>query len=164
MSHVTGEEKRFEGRSGWSELVPIPPEARNAENSLALWLLCAPQAHPMWTFHVLYVLDLSKPEMEKQFPEATHEIGILALHPEHQPYSVAGLEETMHGGGALAYMTPPDVIVQISASDEQAKLLAIYGARASAHGQLVPDSDYQRAWESALRYTLQHLQTGGHGK
>lgn len=161
---VTGEETKFEGRSGWSEVIPIPPEARNAKENLCAWLLYAPRAHPMWAFHVLYVLDLNAdPFMEKQFEEATHEIGVLALNPEFQPYTVVELQGTLEAPGTtMPYLTPPDVIVQVTASDEQAKLLASYGARASAEGSLVPDSDHARAWEGSLRSTLQHIQAGGH--
>lgn len=165
MRSVTGEETQFKGNGAWSEIVPIPPEARYADENVCMWLLYAPAAHPMWAYHVMYVIDLSYPDLNKQFPSATHEIGILALNPERQPYTVADLQQIMRNPeDSIPYMTPPDFAIQLSASEEQVKLLAIYGARASAEGKLIPDSDYALSWERSLRDTLQHLQTGGHDR
>jgi hypothetical protein len=166
MSTVTGDETKFEGDSGWSEIVPIPPEARNAEHNISAWLLFAPSAHPMWSFHLMYAVDL-KPHVgfsaNLAFPEATHEIGVLALNPESQPYTVEDLQRIVSAElGSIPYLEPPDAVVQVSATDEQVRLLAIYAARAVAHGQLVPDSDYASSWSESLRDKLQHLQTGGH--
>ncbi|HEV2175236.1 MAG TPA: hypothetical protein VGR71_16805 [Nitrospira sp.] len=164
---LTGDETEFEGPAGWAKLVPIPDDVPNASENICTWLLFAPGAHPMWSYHALYVIRLRKVAgmslPNYRFDDANHEFGVLALHPEHQPYTVASYLAHLDGGnGHIPYLMPPDTCTQVACSDEQARILASYAARAVAIGHLVPDSDFAHSWDLALADTLQHIQTGGH--
>ena len=167
MPDFTGLEESFEGEYGWAKLVKIPADARNAEVNLNGWLLFAPYAHPMWAFHLMYVIQLRNSDgvqpAKRAFPEATHEIGVLALYPEEQPYTVEQLENRMRSKRKpLPYLSPPDVVVQLQCTDDEARKLASAAAWGCCYGHLIPDSDGQSAWTPVLLNTLQHVRTGGH--
>lgn len=163
---LTGDEKEFVGPAGWANRIEFPPNiAKNGE--ICTWLLYAPDAHPMWAFHLLYAVHLRAQEglgePYKEFPDATHEIGVISLNPENQPYTEESYTEILRTKGPRElYLTPFDALVQVSASDEQAKRVTAYAARSAAYGALIPDSDYREHWDRAIKDTLQHEQTGGH--
>lgn len=161
-SILTGSETKFEGKFGWAQDIPISPKANNAENNLAAWLIYAPNAHPIWAFHILSLLRLDD-ECVRLYENATHEILVLSLDPEFQPYSVEKLSGDMAQKLDIPYITPADFVGQITATDEQAKLLIVYAARACTVGHLIPDEDYRPQWSAAVEETLQHITTGGHG-
>lgn len=164
---LTGAETEFEGKFGWAKRVPISPDNDNAIFSIASWLIFAPSAHPMWSFHSLEAITLTdlpgRKLAHRQFPEATHEILVLALNPEFQPYTVAEIASAAEQNAGLPYLTPPDVVFQLTAKDHEIERLCAYGARACVDGRLVPDSDYRSHWQRAFTDTLQHLQAGRHG-
>lgn len=164
---LTGDETEFEGPGGWAKLIPVPDDVRNASENVATWLFFAPEAHPLWSSHILCVIRLREvpgmPPPQLAVPGATHEFGVLALNPEYQPYTVESyLDHLTKSEKGVPYLTPHDACVQVSASDDQAKLLGAYAARAVTVRHLIPDSDYASRWDRALRETLQHIQTGDH--
>lgn len=162
-----GDETHFEGGYGRADRIVIPPELRNASEGIATWLLFAPHAHPMWSYHILYAIRLREvpgmPQLFLEFPEANHEIGVLALDPEGQPYSSAQIEDSMRTSGySLPYLTPPDAVVQLDCTDDEARKLSAAAAWGVTCGHLIPDSDGASGWLPALLDTLEHLRTGGH--
>ncbi len=115
----------------------------------------------MWAFHELYVVSLADlPGVESpklRFPEATHELGVLALNPEYQPYTVDGLIEYVEYAGSIPLLTPHDICEQFYATDDQMRQLTVITANAVARQWLLPDEDYQQQWHQSLNSTLAHL-------
>lgn len=162
---LTGTEEEFVGLAGWSRRITLPPDLSNADETVCSWLIYAPNAHPLWTFHNLYVVRLREvpglPPPALRFPAATHELGVLALNPEHQPYTTEKVLELSKAHG-LPYLTPHDVCEQFQMSDDEAKLLAAYAARACAHYVLTPDEDFRAQWRVSLTKTLAHIRGEEH--
>jgi hypothetical protein len=166
---LTGSETEFYGSSGISWRVPVTQDVRNASKDICTWLLYAPAAHPLWQFYSLYVIRLREmPEMPPprlKFEGATHEVGVLSLDPEHQPYTVAKILQFAEGSG-IPWLGPPQVNVQFECTDEEALQLGTYSARAVAHGHILPEDqlsgDAQRYWTTALVKTLAHIRGEEH--
>ena len=164
MSELTGNDTEFTGESGKAWLFPVDSKL-NTEASIRSWLLHAPYAHPMWTDHFLYVVHLrpvaGMPPAKPEFEGATHELGVMALNPEDQPWSIETLTEALtrmkQDGARPPYLRPHDVGEHFIATDQEASLIADYCARSVTSGRLVPDSDYASQWMPAIEATLAHL-------
>lgn len=170
MPQLTGNETYFKGDYGWSELLNVLPTDTNASENCGSWLLFAPYAHPMWQYHVLYVVKLREvpgaPPVQLAFPGANHEVGVLALNPEYQPYTPEGYCALMRKPDRdfSPWLMPHDACEQFECTDEEAKLLGLYSAWGCANGFLVPDSDYRSSWLPALTKTLAHIRGEEHAK
>ena len=126
------------------------PEA-DQQTCLAAWFLDLPPAHPFWPRYMLSVVHLrdvagTKPPV-LQYPEATHELLIGALDPEHHPVA--------HDLSTCHWMTPLNIVVQFHGiSDGQAKSLAQWVASEVVFGRLwVEPSDRQgerERWDRAI--------------
>lgn len=148
MSRVNGElqDPEFAGQAAraWS-VRPGPPTT-----ALAVWLVEATAAHPVWNYHVILVSHLrDEPGMRPPVitrPGATHELTVLALAPDHD------FEVDPADISTFRWLTPPDVVEQFVASSDD---IAIAIARATAQhcvdGRLVPDSDFRAAWRRFLQ-------------
>lgn len=117
--------------------------------ALAGWIVLAPHAHPLWRYWMLSVVHLRPLEGGKppqlRFPEATHEIVIMALNPEHPP---PPLDHSPNW--PVHYLTPIDVCEQIDApSDAAAVEVAEWCVRAICNGAS-PDQDYRAWWRNAI--------------
>jgi hypothetical protein len=89
--------------------------------TLATWFCVIPGAHPFWSRYVLSVIHLrpipGTPPARLVFPEATHEVLVVALNPEHHPRA-DDLATWQH-------LTPINVSQQFSGvTDDQARRLA----------------------------------------
>lgn len=164
---LTVNETRFSGQYGWAVRATLDSANQNAKFCVVSWLLYAPAAHPLWSFHTLDVIRLlpaedgEKPPVLR-FPEATHELLVLSLHPEYQPYTVEDVNRRIRENSGIPFLTPPDVVEQFAASDSEMELLAAYAARAVCHGMLIPDSDFRSQWHSSLEKTLAHIRGEEH--
>jgi hypothetical protein len=153
-------EPTFSGPAGsvWEVVVPDKPEGHA---QLCQWLMFAPTAHPWWRYHVLCVVHLRPLNGDKPhiaFPGASHELLVLAIDPEAE----AGIDPDDYRTQAR-WLTPPDVVVQfIAADDDQARDVARFAAEAVARGLIVPDPDHQTAWEKGIAATAEHIRLGGH--
>ena len=168
---VAGDEKEFHGPAGSSFRVPIESDMRNASEGICTWLLYAPSAHPLWQYFDLFVIRLRQlpgmPPPNLAFEGANHEIGVLSLDPEYQPYDVKKLIEIGRSSG-IPYLLPQQVAVQFECTDEEANLLGTYAARGVAYGHLIPEDqlsgDAQRYWLGTLVKTLAHIRGEEHAK
>lgn len=130
--------------------------------SLGAYLVCAPQAHPFWSWHVLSIIHLREtpelgPANRVDFPGATHEVLSVALSPDYD----AGLDPDDISTWVM--LRPEDVVHQVMlADDEQASELLGLAAKAVAEGMLIPDSDWQTTWERILNRTCEHIRLGDH--
>lgn len=172
MPELTGTETTFEGAYGWAKRLTILQSNHNAQFAVTSWLLFSPRAHPFWSYHTLDVIRLIEvPGTEPAyhaFEGSTHELLVLALQPREQsgtpqerPYTLTECNQLLAENKGLPYLTPPDVVAQLTGTDAEAELLAAYMAWAVANGMLLPDSDYQSWWLESLTETLAHIR-GAH--
>lgn len=172
MNDITGQETSFKGPYGRAASVPLPDVPEAAE-SLCTWLVTAPGYHPLWTQYLMPVVRLRDiegfPPPERQFPGATHELIVVALNPEHGPYTPENLQRYMTGpeAGRLPYLTPVNIVHQIEGSDDEARILAAYAARGITAGVLEPETSNGSAriraeWKSSLVKTLAHIRGEAH--
>ena len=164
MSEITGHETEFKGSYGSAASFDVGDSPEAAE-TLCSWLLTAPQAHPLWTQYLLCVVRLRDapgfPPPHLQFPGATHELIVVALDPERGPYKA----ETMmsqFGSGNLPYLLPVNIVYQVEATDDEARLLAAYAAWGVTVGALWPETAdaperIRGEWASSLVKTLAHI-------
>lgn len=114
--------------------------------TVGMWVVNAPWSHPIWPNVLVFVIHLrdvpgqSKPP-HKYFPEATHEIVVMALSPDHVP--------ELEGKQPIHFLEPANYIGQITApSDEAAEALLEATVQEIVAGQLNPDTDARRQWKA----------------
>lgn len=144
-------------RKGWHR-----PKLKDHATDLGSWLINYPGAHPFWEYWMLTCVTLADvpgvPPAKKHFPEATHELLILAIDPK---WSVQ-LEDFM-GGGTMPFLSPTDVVYQAQLpSDDLAVHLMELTAKDIVNRGSSPDQDYRTRWKEVLDKTSAHLR-GEHG-
>lgn len=156
----------FEGFAGkvWAFAPPVPDGDPRHETMIgASYLIFAPQAHPLWSWHVMMGVALRDvpgvPEAHRHYAEAEYEMMIWALDPNHPPPDPRAWPLP----GGLHLLNPPDAVVQFhgTGDDGAAQVLELC-AHAVADGVLVPDSDHAGAWLRTVKATAEHFQPGGH--
>lgn len=167
MPEITGAETTFKGPCGRAVSVPLPDVPEAAE-SLCTWLLTAPRYHPLWTQYLLPVVRLRDidgfPPPTRKFDGATHELLVVALNPEHGPYTPENLLRYMTGeqAGGIPFLTPVNIAHQIEGSDDEARRLAAYAAWGVTAGALCPETSdaptrIRAEWDTSLVKTLAHI-------
>lgn len=164
---LSGQELEFTGTYARAELLDIPEDAQ-PHSTVCHWLMYAPFGSPGWQQYVLVGLSLAEvpgvPSAVKSFPEATHEIMVLALDPRDGPYT----RESMRGyarTGDLPYLTPGNVSWQFTGTDDETQKLCALAARAVVMGILSPEpplSGMKHFWHSELDSTLRHVRGEPH--
>jgi hypothetical protein len=154
---------RLEGPHGTAEAVPVPDLPEAAE-TVCVWLLTAPHAHPLWSQYMLGVVRLRDlpgfPPPVRQFDGATHELNVVALDPEHGTLTVADMGRFMRVGG-YPFLVPVNIAHQIEGTDEEALRLAELAAAAVVNGWLCPETGdaperIRSDWKASLVKTLAH--------
>lgn len=140
------------GPNGTAEPVPIPDVPKAAE-TVAHWLLTGHKVegrdtgsvfHPLFDQWVLFAVRLRDdvpgfPPPKRKFIGATHEILCVTLNPEQGPQDVERILGYIDTGG-MPWLTPPNVIVQIEATDDEVVPMVSLLAQAVIHGALLPES------------------------
>lgn len=158
------------GATGKMWPMRLPPESQrptpDQAATLAAWMLKIPGWNPAWDMYCLSVVHLrdipgaSKPPFLK-FPEATHEILLVALDPQHAPDP----EQPFH----LKILTPVNVTEQFTVStDLQAVQLCEKVAYACLEGKLPIECQgilgAKELWHSVIHTTSEHIRTGKHSE
>lgn len=140
----------------------IPRANYAASNPAALdgWIITADCWHPLWSQYLLSLVTLADiegaPPANKQRAHFTHELTVLALDPDHGPYTA-----DTYSTDSLRYLTPVNIAEQFTATDDQARHITDLCARAVVDGRLTPETgdapDHIRAWWHArITQTLEH--------
>ena len=122
------------------------PRDEYNEYTVGGWIVRAPWMHLAWSWYVVALYHLrgkgpdNKPAV-KQFPEATHEFGVYALHPDHEV-------DTRR----LYRLEPMNLAQQFEATDD-AEALGVVETTLDAvlAKRLSLDSDYRKTWHHLLR-------------
>jgi hypothetical protein len=122
-----------------------------------------PDVHPWWHSYVMTVIHLrdipgTQPPT-KGFPEATHELTVMALDPRF-PFP------SPNESGAYRHLTPININVHVQLTtkdpDASAARLLELTAKAVVTGTLNPDTDGRAAWGPVVRGTVKHMNEGVH--
>lgn len=165
-------------RGAWGsahELPMVPPRdgMREQEATLAHWFIASPPAHPIWPHYTFCCVHLRDVEGQTraptlQFPDASHEILLIALNPKLGPWSAENVIEKMLAPRTeAAWLTPLNLAEQLhNATDAQAVALTLMLARAMVDGMVpIEPADVpggRDRWRRVIAATMEHLQTGGH--
>lgn len=159
------------GPYGHAEPIPMPDIPVAAETCCA-WLITAPHAHPAWTQYQLAVVRLRDnmpgfPPPKRHFIGATHELLILAINPDHGPWTVAAALEALHADRGIPFLTPVNLVLQFEATDDEMRQCADLSCRAIVNGHLSPEAPLGResftaAWLESWTKTLAHIRGEEH--
>jgi hypothetical protein len=113
--------------------------------TLVHWIIEAPWAHPCWHSYSLFLLHLRKRADGREFyiQDATHELWLYALNPDHDRNDliVTGLVEMGD------WLTPANFAVQFTEiSDELARERVRRAVQDVCDGKLNPDADFRWQW------------------
>lgn len=156
------------GRAGSACLVPVAPDVPNASESVASYLITAPYYHPVWSQYGLEVIRLrdvpGMPPPVLKFQGATHEIMVVALNPEHGPWTAEKVIAAQH---QTPILTPINIAEQFEATDEEMRALADLLVQAVVHGMLNPEtadapSRIREQWLTVAVKTLAHIRGETH--
>lgn len=163
----TGQPDEFTGDYGRAQRVPRADYATN-KATLDAWIITAPVWHPLWSQYFLGLITLADvpgtPPAEKDRPDVTHQIIVVALNPEYGPYGIHSVRDD-----ALHYLRPGNIGEQFTATDDQAVELTELCAHAATEGLLPLETsdapDRIRAiWRSAIQQSLDHHRDPHHGR
>jgi hypothetical protein len=147
--------EKVTGICGIAEPVDIPDTPKAAE-TVAHWLLTSElgNMHPLFDQWVLLAVRLRDnvpgfPPPHRQFPGATHEILCITLNPEAGHYTPERILSHMETGG-MPHLSPPNVIVQVEATDDEVRPLVSLLAQAVVHGALVTESAWTAGHDNRL--------------
>jgi hypothetical protein len=145
----------IEGHSARAWIITAHPQHPDETASVAAWLLYMPGAHPFWAYWMLSVVHLrniegqSRPAI-KHHDDATHELIVLTLNPEHAPPDPARWDH-------VHYLEPFDQVIQFTVpTDADAAKLLELAVRRCCDGYLSPDQDYRDVWRRAVAETAAH--------
>jgi hypothetical protein len=130
----------LEGPYGTAELVPRSRYAALSPAVLAKWIISVPGWSPYWWQYALAVITLADlpgvppvPAGARRRKANTHELVVVALHPDHGPYTAAATPEP------LPVLLPFCIAEQFEADDAAAVHIAEDAARAVCAGVLAPE-------------------------
>lgn len=162
----------YEYGNAWYDARKLDRTAHYAAATVAQILINAPAHHPGWDQYLLYVVELSErpgyPVAYHEFADSTHELGVMALNPDH-PQTVETLADydRGRGEGKLPVLQPPSLVLQFIATDEEMEELARLAARAIVDGALPAEKmlgyeSHRELWLTSLTKTLAHLREEEH--
>lgn len=154
------------GQHGSARRVPVEG---GLPAQLATWIVTAPIWHPLWSQYMIAVVSLADlPDHAPaylQFPEATHELLVIALNPDKGPYDAASISAS----NPVSILEPLNIIEQFIATDEQAILICHGLAHGVCDGMLNPETSDAPArirsyWAQAVSQSLDHFRDPAHGR
>jgi hypothetical protein len=143
------------GPAGIAEPITIRPLDRDQEAALAGWLIHAPGQSPAWEHYMLQLCHLRElpgvRPASKQFPEAEHQIILLALDPKGRPVP----DEP----ASWWPLTPHNALVQFGeAPSDEAAASALYAiVEAIVNGKMMAEPPDHGRGRAALERQIQQL-------
>lgn len=159
--------KQMVGKYGRADRVPLS-NFPDAPAQLISWIVTAPGWNRFWSQYMIAVVSLADfPGHEPahlQYPEATHELLVIALNPDHGPYHA----ETTTQDNPVKYMLPYNVVEQFTTTDERAIEICHGLTHAVVEGMLCPETiesptAVKGSWARAISRTLDHYRDPSHG-
>lgn len=134
------------------------PDDAQSPASIAAWLVHPSRAHPDWSYWLIGAIALDPARgvdrHALQFAEATHELAIVALNPEHP------LPDPVRWQDA-AYVEPPEIKCQVElparTGDHAARNMVVMMVRAIIEQGMSPDGCNRNYWYSAINRTAHDI-------
>lgn len=164
-------------RGPWGSIHELPKmEPREGmpeqEATLSHWFLSAPPAHPLWPHYLFFCVHLRDVEGQSRppllrYPDASHDLMLVALNPELGPWTAENVVEKMLAPRQRsAFLSPLNVSEQLrNVTDDQAVELTRLLARGLVDGQVpIEPNDWGGGvrWQTVITATLEHIRMGGH--
>ncbi|NOU05325.1 MAG: hypothetical protein HOO99_04000 [Hyphomicrobiaceae bacterium] len=117
----------------------------DSDGTVAVWIVDAPWAHPLWHSYAIVMLHL-RPLSGASSPNiylegATHEVWVQALNPD------VPREPAIRGHCVWSYLTPLNFGAQFIDADDGAAIERVHrSVQMICDGTLSPDTDYVRHW------------------
>lgn len=133
---------------------------------LDTWLMHVPGAHPLWSWYVATGCSLRNvegvPPAKKRTPNSTHELMVVALHPEDfKPTDEWFCDNENRWGQHI--LTPLNLCEQVEDfTDELLNELTFLFVRAFCTGYANPDDDFRSYNRQIFAATVEHLREGKH--
>jgi hypothetical protein len=156
----------LQGPHGKAVRIPRESYAAAFPANLDTWIITAPIWHPLWSQYNLSVVSLAdipgQQDAIKHTPDATHELLVLALNPDHGPY---GCETRPND---LEVLLPVNISEQFTTTDDHARELAELCVKAVLDGRLNPETGdaptrIREEWRAAIAQTIGHDRDPHHG-
>ncbi len=144
----------------WLVDLPLVRNRPDEQAALASWQATIPGAHPLWHSYSISVVHLhpidGAPPAVKTYPQASHELTILALDP------ATPLSNPKDGARyRTRYLVPVNLSLQFhGVSDGQAQGLARALTTEFVSGRMNPDTDFRSL---TIAFVKQYLQRFGGG-
>lgn len=163
-----------EGPMGRAEQIPVPGRPDCAE-TVTTWLINAPKWSPLllnftqWLLAVVRLRDdiPGFPPPKRRFASATHELFVATIDPDHRTTP----EQLIQPGNPARFIEPLNVVVQVTATDDEMRQVADLAARAVVDRHLCPEAwstpsgsgtDLSRSWLTSITKTLAHIRGEDH--
>lgn len=165
------EASELHGPDGRSAVRIDMPDVPHAAMAVDVWLLTAPDAHPLWSQFALSCVRLVEapgwPPPILLFPGATHELLVVALNPDDGPFDRATLTERARLGVPMPYLLPVNIVEQFTATDEEMRKPCWSAASGVALGALPPETadapeQIREHWLGHLVRALAHIRGEQH--
>ncbi|MDX3748711.1 hypothetical protein [Streptomyces sp. AK08-02] len=157
--------QKYAETSEWAGIygtaVRIPADAyTDAPATIDFWIITGPHWSPAWTQYMLGIVTLADvagvDPARLQRPGVTHELLVVALDPDHGPYDAGKIRASQ-----LHTLRPVNVCEQFTATDGQARDLAVLCAKACVDGHLSPEPGdgagiLRAGWRHSIEQTLEH--------
>lgn len=161
---------KITGNAGVAEPVE-PPDTLFDQEAVSAWLITGAKGffHPIFDQWLLLAVRLRDgvpgfPPPHRQFDGATHEILCLTLNADQGRYDTDRIKEQWGKDQVVSWIEPPNVIVQVEATDDEVTPILSLLAQSVVHGLLVPESlwtagfdeNLNLTWTAAITKTLAH--------
>lgn len=159
------------GPYGRALQLEIPTDTPEPHTAIDHWLITCPTVHPAWTQWYLAVISLADapglPPAELKFVGATHQLFLVALNPDHGPYTRDKAAQMMRNGDGLPMLQPVNLIEQYQATDAEMRQVCQLMCRAIVQGlaSVEPPLGYESfrdQWLASITKTLAHLRGEQH--
>lgn len=133
------------GRAWRSNLAVARKKAENEDATLAIWIINAAWAHPIWHSYALFLVHLRPIADNREtliyLEGATHELHLHALDPDKP------LAPAIAGEKAPSVLTPPNFCAQlVRSSDDEALKDVQTSVSDICDRKLSPDTDFRQQW------------------
>ena len=136
-----------------------PPEERDAARwgaVVGLWLMHAPNAHPMWEYYVVLLLHLRPlegyPTPEKTEDRMQYQITVMTIDPGSALPNMQSLADAQDSSSGLRALHPADFEAQFPDvnGDHNAYEIVDELCIEVVNGILIPDGTYRTQWATSL--------------
>lgn len=171
----------LDGQFGQAFRVELPAGRPDTAETVCSWVITSPIWHPAWSQYNLFVVRLrfgvpGFPDPKLRFVGATHELEVVALNPEHGPYTQQLIVERDY---TLPWLQPINISEQFTATDAEMEQLAGLCVLGVLNGVLNPETSIlapsglapllashpgriREAWLTSMVRTLAHIRGEEH--